>query len=650
MPYSTRESIKYYEKVLKKKEPFSFLEDDMFENVLDKVQVRKYQEGSYVFKQGDTNKKTVFIVLKGKVELLSKDKRGKEVKQKDIHPYDFFGISTFFSSGNYLLSAKACEVTDCLLIDENTFEEVAEENPKFSHFFKKSLGGRVKELYENYMLVEQGNTLEEHFSNETYFWMPIRDNMITNVVVCNKTDIIKRVAKIMEQNYVSSVVVLDDEDNKVYGIITERDLVQKIVAMGLSPKEITAKDICSQNIITLSPEEHLYKALMLMIKHNIRHIVITEKNGELEGILSINDLIRSKESGALNIANIINSAKKIQDLIDLRYDIDLLMRELVNKQASVGIICEIINDFYDQLTRKIIEISESEMIEEGYGSPPANYSFISMGSSGRKEQLMRTDMDNGIIFAEPYKKDEKEVKNYFLILGEKIILGLIKCGFMECPGKMMANNPDWCRSLKSWRKLIKKWAEAPDVKTIRSMTIFLDFRHIYGEKRYYDILKDFVVKTFKESTVTHQYLIKNILINKPPIGAFKRIKFEKDNRYGNWIDLKKSAYVHIVETMKVFSLREGIQETNTYERLKRLQEKNVFSDDEAKSIHGSYEVFMMFTLQENIEKKKQRIIPDNRVALHKLSAWEKNILKESLLIIDNLHNLVSQSFQTSSYL
>jgi len=640
MSNTTPESIKGYEGLIKKIEPFNYLDEDTLNKVSNRLQVQKYPEGSYIFRKGESSKKVLFVLLNGKVELLTKDTRGNEVLQLEVMPHSSFGTPTFLTGESYALSARVSEEADCLLLDEETYEELSEANSQFSNYFKLTLGGRVKDLYKNYMFVEKSDLVDEYFKDETLLWLSVRDNIVTSVKVCNKKDSITTIAKIMEEYKISSVVVLDDS-NHVHGIITEQDIAHKVVAKGLSPDYTFAEDICSQDLITLNPNEHMYKALILMIKYKIKHLVVTEKNGELAGILTIRDLIKSKEIGALDIANDIDNAESIRELVKPRESIDILMAELVNKKASTEMICEIINEFYDQLTRKVIEFAEKEMEDEGYGPPPVNYSFISMGSSGRKEQLMRTDMDNGIIYDNPDPDKEKDVQNYFLELGEKIILGLIKCGFMECPDNVMANNKNWCRSIKSWREQINKWADSPGAKYIKNLSIFVDFRHIHGDENCYNVLKKFVTRIFRESIIAKKFLAKNIQANKPPFGAFKRRRRMKGE---NMVNLKESACVHIVDAIKVFSLRESIVETNTFDRLQQLQEKNVFADDEAKFIYASYDILMTFRLQENVDKKKQRIIPDDQVDLNKLSAWEKNLLKESLNAVDNLQGTVSRSF------
>lgn len=636
-------SVRDYKEVIKEIEPFNYLDEKVLEEALDNLEIRSHPRGSYVFRQGDPRIGVLFIVLEGRVELFITGDNGEEINQGFRKPYNFFGEPSFFTADNYAASARALEDVICLTIDEETFDDLADTNPEFSLYFQRALGERIKGLYERFVVGRKVDPADEYSLEEDFLKSIVKEGMITSVVVCDMKDTVKDIARLMEINDVSSVVVVD-EANHPLGIVTEEDLTYKVVAYDLPAGELKAENVYSDKLITISPDEYMHHALITMVKQKIKHLIVVEKTGELAGILTIGDFVKSRKSEAFKIIESLENAKEIDDLLEPRDYIDSLLDELVKERASAEMICEIITEFYDRLTQKVIEISETEMVEEGYGVPPVNYSFINMGSSGRKEQFMRTDQDNGIIFEDPYKKDEEEVQNYFLTLGEKIVNGLIKCGFKECPGGVMAKNPEWCRSFKSWRKVIKEWTNNPDAENVRLMTIFLDFRHIYGQKRYCDLLKNFVVRTFRESHVALQFLVKDDVSRKPPIGFFKQIKAKKDKKRGEWINIKSAAFVHIVDCLRVFSLREGIIETNTYERLERLKEKNVLSKDNADFIYASYEALMMIRIKDSVEKMNRGETPDNIIALDKLSKWEKNILRECLLAVDRLQNLTAQAF------
>lgn len=90
-------------------------------------------------------------------------------------------------------------------------------------------------------------------------------------------------------NNISSIVVLDD-DKKVFGIITENDLLHAR-ASGPHLKELNAADICSRRIIKISPEDSIIGAARLMVDKNVHHVLIMVGD-YVEGIISTLDVLK----------------------------------------------------------------------------------------------------------------------------------------------------------------------------------------------------------------------------------------------------------------------------------------------------------------------------------------------------------------------
>ncbi len=625
-------------KILKKIPPFDLLTEEHLELVTDNLREKTYPADTYVFRQGDKSQGILFIVVSGLLEITIVSKHGIEKITGYRKPFEFFGITALLAEEEYSVSVKTLEETKCYLISNDIIEQLVDYNPDVAKFFSKILTNRIKTLYETFVR-------EDPFQGTTPLEPPLKkriaDLMSSPPVICFLEDSVQYIARLMKEKHVSSVVVLDDNKSPV-GIITEKDLVTKVLATGGNIEKLRAKDIKSLKLLTVSPKSFFYNALLIMVKNNISHLVVTSET-KLAGIVTLRDLVKSRNTGALTIVNSIESKTDIDGLIMTRKEIDKVLEALVAEKASVREICELITEFYDRLTRKIIEISEKDLVREGL-APPVSYSWINMGSSGRKEQFMRTDQDNGIIYEDVPEDMEPETNKYFLLLGKKIVEGLSQFGFEKCKGNVMASNPVWCHSLKNWRKKVADWIAVPNPDHVRMMTIFLDFRHIYGKKVLCDTLKAYVIKKFQTNHVSLQYLAKDDLQHKVPLGFLKKIVTEKSKEHRNMVNLKSSACVHIVDCLRVFSLREGIEETSTFLRVKELTEKNVFSCDDSEMVETAFEALMMFRIRESLKKIKQGQPPDNYITPKNMSKRERAILKEAFLAVDRLQNLTSYAF------
>ncbi|GIU69720.1 MAG: hypothetical protein KatS3mg002_0956 [Candidatus Woesearchaeota archaeon] len=115
------------------------------------------------------------------------------------------------------------------------------------------------------------------------------DIMTNKPVVADKDASLKEAANIMLQNNVNSLLIT--ESDKAIGIITDEDLVRKVIAKGLDPRKTKIKDVMETELITISPEKDIYDAMKIMRDHNIRQLPVIEKN-KLVGFLTAKDILK----------------------------------------------------------------------------------------------------------------------------------------------------------------------------------------------------------------------------------------------------------------------------------------------------------------------------------------------------------------------
>ena len=84
----------------------------------------------------------------------------------------------------------------------------------------------------------------------------------------------------------------------------------------------------------------------------------------------------------------------------MRGEVEKVLRALVTDGALASQACKIVSEFNDKMVRRVIRLAEGEV-----GSPPSSYTWLGLGSEGRKEQTLLTDQDNAIIFSDPSSED-----------------------------------------------------------------------------------------------------------------------------------------------------------------------------------------------------------------------------------------------------
>ena len=119
--------------------------------------------------------------------------------------------------------------------------------------------------------------------------MLVKDAMSSPVVTTDEEVPSNKIAKLMEKNYLGCLIVTN-KDGKPLGIITERDLVIRVLGKNLQPATVKAKDIMTSPLATIEPDATISDAARRMSRLDIRRLGVIYK-GDLVGLISSKDIL-----------------------------------------------------------------------------------------------------------------------------------------------------------------------------------------------------------------------------------------------------------------------------------------------------------------------------------------------------------------------
>jgi CBS domain-containing protein len=142
--------------------------------------------------------------------------------------------------------------------------------------------------------------------------MPVGEICNRDVIIVRREDTILTAAKLMRQNHVGDVVVVDEKDGSrlPVGIVTDRDLVVEIMATELDQKVITAGDIMIEELVTVKENLGVFEAIQYMRAKAIRRLPVVDDRGALVGILTLDDLLQLLSEELVAIARLITSQQQ----------------------------------------------------------------------------------------------------------------------------------------------------------------------------------------------------------------------------------------------------------------------------------------------------------------------------------------------------
>ncbi|MEK4510038.1 DUF294 nucleotidyltransferase-like domain-containing protein [Paenibacillus sp. FSL K6-2524] len=263
---------------------------------------------------------------------------------------------------------------------------------------------------------------------------------------------------------------------------------------------------------------------------------------------------------------------------------ELLKMARINKQTELyGIFStmpiqkwdHIVNDMHDAIMSRAVVLCEEELIQEGFGSPPAPYAFITFGSAGRGEQTLWSDQDNGLIIGDG-NVSEQEMTLYFERFGQKLSNVLEGVGYPLCPGNVMISNPLWRKSVRDWEKQLLYWSSLRGWEQVRYLMIAADIRHISGDQGLSSAIRRSITTIMAQNGDPDNDLcaavLRNTVRHKAAINVLGQVITEQSGEHAGDFDVKYGLYIPLVNAIRYLALHYGIQSSSTWERISQLDQ------------------------------------------------------------------------------
>lgn len=615
---------------------FQTLPSQELDLLLEQTTVMNQSKNQFLI-QGKDTESDLYLLLHGFARSVLMNEKGEEQTIRYYRPGDLIGLLHHFSEEPVLFSVQSIEKCEVLILPKKRFDQWVHQNTRFAEKLTYEMGQRLQSLYQ----VLADETSQHIPGLEAYPYRKKVGDLMTSppVTVTEKTGIIAA-TQTMLQHQISSLLITRNE--KLVGIVTEHDLFRMIPSYQTIPIT-TVQTIMSENLVTISSESYFYEAMLKMINHKIKHLpVVTDE--KLEGIVTLKTLTDFRSHSILTLMEEIDHLQSFNQLDKIGSSLLSFLQKLMKQKIPTWELAEIITECNDRTVRKVIQLAEHEMRDAGFGTPPVNYCWITMGSEGRKEQILATDQDNGLIYEDViHKENEKKVDQYFSLLANKIVDGLEIVGFPRCKGGVMASNPLWRKSLTDWKNTIHSWFSYLQVEDIRQFTIFLDFRPVFGNFELAKELQQHLFNEKRKHPLIYPLLVEDDVGNPVPLSFFG--KFLYDNKEDETLDLKTGGLVHFVNVLRILSLFEGIQEISTFERMKALTDKEIFTEEEYTEILQSFQTLIDLRFKLQLQQIQESVPVSNRLIVSHLTKSQRIQLKKALTTAKWLQHRLLRMFQ-----
>lgn len=626
---------------LKQFPPFNLLDSESLLKIATQVDIIYLEKGETLFNKGDGFRNHFYVVRNGAVNLYHiTDTEKHIVGISDAG--DIFGMRPLITQENYKLTATANEESIIYGISIDVFKSVTHNHVKI---FKYLITAFASNTYDPYTAEENSEIFVDYLPNPSQDIANFQtSNYTKSPITCPENASLQDAAHKMCEHSIGCIVVVNEEYYPV-GIVTNSDIKNKI-ATGKYPISTAVTNIMSAPVITNKRDITVANAQLIMIQYNISHLCLTRdgtSNSKLVGILTHHDILVTLGNSPSVILKDIKRAKSTKTLRKARLKANTLLKSYLEQNIPISHIIKIISKINDAVNVRAIDLAIAKMSTK----PPVTFSWLALGSQGRKEQLLFTDQDNALIFDDVDESIYQKTQAYFLELARVVTKTLNKIGFEYCDADMMASNTMWCQSVSKWQDQFKDWIFNPNEKAILLSSIFFDYTHIYGNKALADTLTDAIYDAIENTDVFFKYLAKDAIKNPPPLGFFKQFLVDQNGDKKDLFNIKNKALMPLIDAARLLTLSKQIRNVNsTYERFEKLAELDPNNKELFDSCAYAFKALLKF-------RTKQGLLHDNSgkfIELASLSKEEKLKLKRCFKPINDIQQSLKLRFDLKNVL
>ncbi|CAA6799215.1 MAG: Predicted signal-transduction protein containing cAMP-binding and CBS domains [uncultured Sulfurovum sp.] len=594
-------SLHSQEAFIKEIHPFDKLTKNELNSVIKNIAIAYYPKESILISETKISD-SFFMIIKGEVNEYNNDEL-----TFTYHKQDTFDADSLI----YHKTKSRFEVTEdliCYELKKEIFLQLMKENKAFGKFFLKTLSERLQTLKNK----EYGSDIS------SFMFAKVSDLYIHKPCIVEPTTSIEDAVRKSMEDTTSTIIVKNGDE---YGVVTDT-ILKKELLLSKKRLDLPILEIAKFPFISVKKDDFLFSVLLTIVKHNIKRVGVME-NGEIIGLLKQADILSYFSNHSHIVAMKIARATTIEELMHASKDMNKTIKLLYSKSLKTEYIAQMVAELNSKIYTKLFDFVFPKELQD-------KCALLVMGSEGRDEQIIKTDQDNALIISNT--EDPATFYPYAEIFTEK----LISFGFPRCEGNIMVSNPYWCKTEKEFEQQVEKWSAGSNMEDYMNLAIFFDAKCVAGDCSLFTKVENKLFETVGQRDVFLAFFAKATLAFKTPIGIFSSLE--------DIIDIKKGGIFAIVQGVRSLALENNIQENRTMDRIKALKKLNVIEEELACELVEVCGVLSRLRLQTHINRLKEDKPIDNLVDVSSLSKIERDMLKDSFIIVNKFKKFISHHF------
>jgi CBS domain-containing protein len=594
--------------------PFDALAVTDVERVAASAEIEFFLAGSTIFSQSAQPVQHLRVVRAGAVEIVLSDR-----------VLDMLGVGELFGHASMLsglppgFAARANEDTLCYRVSEPVARAVLAR--------PESVGFVARSLLAMHATATGAPAPRKPTPDPVN--QPVAALIRDPPVLCSPETTIRDAAVKMTAAGATAVVI---ELGESLGILTDHDLRSRVVAKGLS-YDAPASSAMSAPAYTVEPDRLGGDVLLEMLDRGVRHSPVVTASHEIVGVVEASDLLAVETLSSFHLRSAIARADSVEDLTVVAQGLRPAVIALHEARTAASSIAAIYSVVLDALTRRLIELALAAA-----GTPPAEFSWLALGSQSRRESTPGSDADSAIVWYGDVS--ETVIRPYLHALATEVADGLRACGIRADTHGATASEVLFVRSIESWRRVARTWIEHPTRQQVLILvSVLVDSRPVWGIHSGTP-----VSDTFRSASTRPELLhllARFALSHRPPTGFLRGLVVEHDGEHRGRLDLKHGGLLPVVDLARWAGMTAGVTSASTSERLRAAADSDTLPAADVRTLLDAFELFTELRMEHQVEQLRAGIEPDDYVNPTDLSTLARSHLKEAFRAVASVQRRLS---------
>jgi CBS domain-containing protein len=600
---------------LRGRDPFSGLDEAELDSLARRTEVEFFPAETTILPQGEQSQGRIRVIRRGSVELLDHRQLMDLLGEGEM-----FGHPSALSGQPTRYEARAKE-------DTLTYSMAAEDvipllgRPSSLRFLARSLLGRARRV-----------TADEIGSPSAEVARQYASALVRRPpLLCKPETTLREAARMMDANEASSVLVqLDGEE---FGIVTDRDLRSRVVAGRLSPDDqVTAA--MSAPLISVGADQTGADVMLAMLDHDIRHVPVFASPSKVLGVIVAVDLVAAETRSPFVLRRAIARARDKEELREAASKLRETLVALHRAELTPLHVSDVVSAVTDALVRRMIELEI-----EAEGPPPAEFTWMALGSHGRREAVPSSDVDSGMAWRDRPERDplaaeprrrlaSAQTAEYMRSISAGVADTIRVIGWRLDPHGVTASGAFAASSIEDWRRSIESWLARPgDERVLIAVSILLDGRIVYHPDRGLDVKR--LLLQLGDRRTFERWMLGLALAAKPPTGFIHDIVVYASGRRHQALDIKHAGLIPVIDLARYVAVKGDVPANHTLDRLHAAAAQGVIKMAEVRVLEEAFELFSHLRLEHQVIQIEQDREPDDRIAPEELDPLTRRHLRDA---------------------